>query len=220
MISLTERNAYWKCAHIVSGFERTLKETWLNDNLSICISESERYWNIYYKLGGITTIPLNKISSYIVQKGQDPSGVEDGILLQSWGEQIQRTTIFTMYRPCKSPIETVGWSTIIKQQWLLLKEKKRHEYPNLAAIRHTIETIKGKQKDGYKIIIVLDQNEVFTYSTGGIIRLCHECQLYNPFSHRYGDQFDSKFHIRGQHRIDEMFCSYNILTSIEAYGPT
>ena len=107
MISLTETNVHWKRAHVVSSFERTLKKTWPNDKISTCTSESELNWNTDYKPGLTTTISLNKLSSSIVHKGQDPSGLGRWNFTTILGKQNRRTTIFTTYRLCKSPIESV-----------------------------------------------------------------------------------------------------------------
>ena len=76
----------------------------------------------------------------------------------------------------------MGGSIVIKQQWLLLKEKNRHDNPHLAAIREIIEAIRRKQKEGHEIIISLDRNETFTHSTGDIARLYREYQLFDPLS--------------------------------------
>ena len=73
IISLTETNVHWKRSHIISSFEKQLRETCPNDKLSTYTSELELYWNTDYKSGGKSTISLNKISSSIVDKRHDPS---------------------------------------------------------------------------------------------------------------------------------------------------
>ena len=57
-----------------------------------------------------------------------------------------RTTIFTIYRPYKGQIETVGDTTTIKQQWLIMQQTKIKEHPRQAAITDIIITINKKNK--------------------------------------------------------------------------
>ena len=58
---------------------------------------------------------LNNVSSEALQKGKDPSGIGRWTYITILGKDNTRTIIFTMYRPCKGNIETVGDTTIIKQ---------------------------------------------------------------------------------------------------------
>ena len=69
-------------------------------------------------------ISFNKLTSVTINKGQDPSGLGRWMFITLLGKNNERTTIFTMYRPYNSPIESVGGATVIKQQWLLLQEQK------------------------------------------------------------------------------------------------
>ena len=47
----------------------------------------------------------------------------------------KRTTIITMYRPCKVKIENAGITTVIKQQWLIMQKSNRYEHPHKAIIK-------------------------------------------------------------------------------------
>ena len=100
-----------------------------------------------------------------------------------------------MYRPCNSPIDTVGGAKVIKQQWLLLQEQRREIHPHKAAIIDIMAEIKKKQKEGHEILIALDGNEKFIQDKGGIARLCHECQLHDPFTHLHGKECETKSQI-------------------------
>ena len=125
-----------------------------------------------------------------------------------------------MYQLCNSPIESVGGETVIKQQWLLLQEQKRSIHPHQATLTDIIDAIKKKQKEGHGIFIALDGNEKFTQAKGGIVRLCHECKLHDPFNHLHETQCETKSHIRGTHRIDFYLCTYNLLKAVILCGMT
>ena len=93
-------------------------------------------------------ISLNKVTSATINKEEDPSGLGRWTFITLLGKNNSRTSIFNMYRPCDSPIESVGGSTVIKQQWLLLQEQKREIHPHKAAII-----------EGHEVFIALDGNE-------------------------------------------------------------
>ena len=61
-------------------------------------------------------ISLNKITSATINKGEDPSGLGRWTFMTLLGKHNSRTTIFNMYRPCDSLIDSVGGVTVIKQQ--------------------------------------------------------------------------------------------------------
>ena len=115
VISLTETNVHWQRPHATSNFKRILQETWPKDKIGTCTSESNISSNSDYKPGGTAMISLNKVTSVTINKGEDPSGLGRWKFITLLGENNRRTSIFNMYRPCDSPIESVGGSTVIKQ---------------------------------------------------------------------------------------------------------
>ena len=79
MICLSERNIYW-IPFTTDRFKQILQSTWERSKISLCTSESDLQWNSTYKPGGTAMITLKSISSAIINKGQDSSGLEDGYL--------------------------------------------------------------------------------------------------------------------------------------------
>ena len=67
---------------------------------------------------------LNNISSVVLQKGQDSSGIGRWTYLIILGKYNRQTTIFTMYRSCKARIISIGDSTVITKQWLVIQQQK------------------------------------------------------------------------------------------------
>ena len=77
-----------------------------------------------------------------------------------------------MYRPCKENIETVGDTTILKQQWLAMQQTQRKENPRDAAITDIIIAINRNRDNNHTIVLAIDGNEPFFNSSGGIARIC------------------------------------------------
>ena len=150
------------------------------------------------------------------KKGQDLSGMGRWTFLTILGKNNYRTTIFTMYRPCKDQIETVRDTTIIKQQWLIMQQTKRKDHPRQVAIIDIIIAIKKK----HNIMLAMDGNEPFLNPSGGIARICRQYRLFDPLNHRHGSECDSKSFLKGSDRIDFFLCSLKILTKILKCGMT
>ena len=115
IISLTETNVHWKRPHLTSNFRKILQDTWLEDRICTCTSESNISWNSNYKPGGTAMISLNKITSATINKGEDSSGLGRWTFMTVLEKDNSRTTIFNMYRSCNSPLDTVWGATVIKQ---------------------------------------------------------------------------------------------------------
>ena len=75
IVCLTETNVYWARAHVYHNFRNTLTDTWPKQKNSFCTSESDIKWNADSKPGGTTMFTLNNVSSAVLQKGQDSSGM-------------------------------------------------------------------------------------------------------------------------------------------------
>ena len=107
-------------------------------------------------------------------------------------ENNTRTSIFTIYRLCKGNIATVGDTTIIKQQWLVMQQTQRKEHPRDAAITDIIIAINKKRNEDHNIVLAIDGNEPYFNSSGGIARICRECKLFDPLYHKHDNACDSK----------------------------
>ena len=84
------------------------------NRISFCTSESNIKWNSNYKPGDAVTFTLNNVSSAILRKEQESSGMGRWTYLTILGKYNRRTTIFTMYRQCKKSIRSIEDSTVTK----------------------------------------------------------------------------------------------------------
>ena len=102
----------------------------------------------------------------------------------------------------------------------MLQEQRRKFHPHKAAIIAIMAEITKEQKEGHEILIALDGNEKFIQDKEGVAKLCHECQLHDPFTHRHGKECETNSQIRGSYRIYYYLCTYNILKRIKLCGMT
>ena len=123
-----------------------------------------------------------------------------------------------MYKPCKENIATVGDTTIIKQQWLVMNQTQRKEHSRDAAIIDIIIAINNKRNDDHNIVLAIDGNEPFFNSSGDIAIICRECKLFDALDHKHCNECDSSSFLRGSERIEFSLCSLAILTTVLRCG--
>ena len=117
-----------------------------------------------------------------------------------------RTSIFTMYILCKGNI--------------VMQQTQTKEHPRDAAIIDIIIAINKKRNEDHNIVLVIDGNDPFFNSFGGIARICRKCKLFDPLDHKYGNACDSKSFLRGSERTDFILCSLAIPTTVLRCGMT
>ena len=125
-----------------------------------------------------------------------------------------------MYIPCKGNIETVGDTTIIKQQWLVMQQTKRKDHSRNAVVTAIIIALNKKRNEGHHIVLAIDGNEPFINVSEGISRICRECKLFDQLDHKHENASDLKSVLRGSDRIDFLLCLLAILITILRYGMT
>ena len=98
-----------------------MKETWTKEKLITCTSNTNTIWKGDYKPGGTSITLTGRFSSTVINKGQDKSGLGRWTFTTILGENNNKTIIFNAYHPGNTAVELVRNSTVIKQQWILLK---------------------------------------------------------------------------------------------------
>ena len=101
-----------------------------------------------------------------------------------------------------------------------MQQTQRKEHSRDASITDIIIAINKKRDNNHNIVLAIDGNEPFFNSSGGIVRICRECTLFEPLDHRHGNACDSKSFLRGSDRIDFILCSLAILTTVMRCGMT
>lgn len=101
IVCITETNVYWERCHIYHQLKKRSTMCGPKNRISFCTSEFNIKWNSNYKPGGAVTFILNNVSSAILRKEQESSGIGRWTYLTILGKYNRRTTIFTMYRQCK-----------------------------------------------------------------------------------------------------------------------
>ena len=75
IVCLTEKNVHWTRTHVYRKYRQTLRDTRPKHKISFCTSESDITWNSDCNSGGTVMFTLDIVSSTVLQKGQDSSGM-------------------------------------------------------------------------------------------------------------------------------------------------
>ena len=148
VIYLTETNVNWDMQYIFNSFTKTLRDTWPKEKITTCTSNTNTNTTRKgdYKPEGTSITLIGRLSSSVINKGQDNSGLGRWIFTTILGRNNNKTTILNVYCPGNKAIGLVGNSTIIKQQWVLLQQLNRKEHPHNVIINDLIKAIKDQQQ--------------------------------------------------------------------------
>ena len=122
-ICLTEIHLDWKKHYLVNQFKRTIQEVWPKQKTYFCTSTSEIECTEDYKPGGTSIVFLKQLSSTIIQKDQDHSGLERWTYPTLLENKV-KTIMFNTYCPCNSRVENVGSNTVIKNNGLFYNKRE------------------------------------------------------------------------------------------------
>jgi len=127
-------------------------------------------------------------------------------------------TIISIYQVCTAPTNAIG-STAWHQQRRALDATNRHTiHPRTAFIDDLISFISTLQREQHDIIVGGDWNDHLTAPNSSVLRLCTVLNLSDPWLQHYPDHPTFATHERGQHRIDSVLVSHNLLPMVEHIG--
>ena len=161
-----------------------------------------------------------RLSSSAINKEQEKSGLRRWTFTTILWRNNNKTTIFDVYRPGSKAIELVGNSTVINQQWVLLQQFNRKEYPCDIIINDIVKAVKQKQQHNHDIILIINSNETITLSSGGIAKVFRECRLFDPLHQQHGETIEGPSHINRSERIDFIFVTAKLLPFIKTSKST
>lgn len=127
-------------------------------------------------------------------------------------------TIISAYQVCPRPTNLLGNTAYHQQERALSKAGTPNLHPRQAFIRDLEAHISALQSRGHDIILGGDFNESLTDRRSGILRLITNRNLTDPFLQRYPDIPSFGTHIHGKRRIDMVFVSPSLLSSIYRIG--
>jgi hypothetical protein len=226
-----------------SQASRWFSKTW--EFSSTVQSQIDENFSSSYQPGGTLTAVVDRWTSRIQGKGQDPFGLGRWSYVSLWGKQDQVVTIISAYRvPLKSP-SSVGVKTAYMQQLRAIQLKALEQTdkilipePNKQFILDLQSWIQHLQSRGHKIILCLDNNEDIFSSVGAVhpleynpnyitINSAHDgslrtlsvtCGLVDVLADQHSSRPLPATYIRGKKCIDYILVSASIQHAVERSG--
>ena len=125
---LTEKNVNGERQHLCNSFKKPLKKTWTKETLTTCTSTTNTTWKGDYKSGGTSITLTGRLSSAVKNKRARQLRVRTFTTILE--KNNNKTTISNVYRLGNIVVELVGNSTVMKQQWILLKQSSTKGHPH------------------------------------------------------------------------------------------
>jgi len=127
-------------------------------------------------------------------------------------------TIISVYQVCTSPTNAIGSTAWHQQRRALDQANRSTVHPRAAFIDDLISFISSLQREHHDIIVGGDWNDHLTSPNSSVLRLCSSLNLTDPWLQFYPDTPTFATHERGQHRIDSVYVSHNLLPMVDSIG--
>jgi hypothetical protein len=171
-ISIVETKLNWSGA-AAFRLQKWFRQTWQFSSLSP--SQAAERFSGYFQPGGSLTAIVDRWTSRILSKGQDPYGLGRWSYVTLQGKLSTKITIITAYRVSQKTYSSAGPKSAYMQQYraiqaeyLRLHKLSTTPEPNCQFILDLQAWIGHLQQEGHRIILNMDNNEEF-YSADGSI---------------------------------------------------
>ena len=199
----------YKIKQIISD---TLRRTF--DSHQYSASTSEIPFTGFYKPGGTITSTFDHVVSRFKSKFSDKLGRWSTLSLT--GKHNRVFSFITIYQVVDS--NTVGPFTAYQQQLSSLKLADRSITPRNAFIADFASYLRTIRSADSAFIIMGDFNEVVGMNSAGFSKITTEFELMDVMTHFHPIAGEVPTYARGSKRLDYVFCTQNVLSSITACG--
>jgi hypothetical protein len=161
MIGMQETNKNWsKYDPTVGRVKQCIKRRWPGSKLVTAHCHDDAF-KTSYQPGGVAQMLLQKLTTHAVKHGKDPLG------RYAWQEFLLDGTrtlmVVTIYKVVQRCIKGSGHTTSVMQQWRKLREKGFEDpRPRQQTLDNLTEFLKSYEKEGNKIIVMIDANDPIT----------------------------------------------------------
>ena len=190
----------------------TLRRTF--DAHQYASATSEIPFEGFYKPGGTMTTILDSIVSRFHSKYTDKLGRWSTLSLT--GKKSRLLSFITIYQVVDS--STTGPFTAYQQQVSSLKLADRTITPRNAFIADFASYLRTLKSPDSAFIIMGDFNEVVGMNSAGFSKITAEFDLVDIMSHFHPIANEVPTYARGTKRLDYVFCTSNVLSSVTSCG--
>jgi exonuclease III len=210
--ALIETNIDWRSEakkKVYDKFQRIYHQT------KISTSSSNIKYNSLYQPGGTATIVTDKYTGRVTSYGSDTElGRWSFIKILGKGRTI---ILATVYQVCDIQGQA-GSRTAHTQQVSLLVRQSRTVSPRRAFIMDFMTQVTEWRAEGFELVIAGDINEELGNDINGFASISSKHNLVEIIQHRHGIAGEPPTYAREQKRLDYIFVTPGLLTSIKHCG--
>ena len=153
-IGLTETNCYWPLASPNDAWHERTRSWWKQSKSKVTYYKHPAT-PLLHQPGGVISVALKGITNTAISSGKDlHMGRWSWITV--WGKHQVKTTLITVYWPCKN---SKGTNTVYSQQLRYLSALQIEVCPRQLWLDDLTNLIQSKTKEGHQIILLGDFNE-------------------------------------------------------------
>ena len=169
-------------------------------------------------MGGTGIMAFNTILGRLLHNGRGGDAMGRWSYIHLKRHNLPPVTIISIYQVCTSPTNEIGSTAWHQQRRALDQANRSHIHPRAAFIDDLIMFISSLQRDNHDIIVGGDWNDYLSAPNSSVLRLCTTLNLADPWLQFFPHKPNFATHERGQHRIDSVYVSHNLLPIVESIG--
>ena len=209
-----ETNVNWRSECLSKCYDQFRR---VYHHVRLSTSSSIITYRTLYQPGGTMSAVTDDHSGRVVETGSDRD-MGRWSYTRLMGKQGRFIMVVSVYQVCNQQASSIGDRTAFAQQQSLLRRDGRDNSPRRSFyddLDHQLEEWAGL---GYEIILSGDLNEELGSDIQGFARLSAKWNLVEVIQHFHGMVDEPPTYARGTKRLDYVFCTPNLLSSIKQCG--
>jgi hypothetical protein len=214
MASLGETNIDWRSAARGKLYDKFQQ---VHHQAQITTSSSSIKYNTSYQPGRTATIVTDKYRGRVTGTGSNTE-LGQWSYIEILGKQGRTIILVTIYKVCHQSNQQAGARTAHTQQVSLLLRQGRRISPHKTFIDDFDQQVKEWLQAGHELVIAGNINEELGNNISRFARISAKHNLVEIVQHFHGIKGEPPTYARGQRRLDYIFVTTGLVTSIQRCG--
>jgi exonuclease III len=214
MLAFQETNIDWRSHAKSKTYERLQK---VYHHIRMSTSSSTTKYNTPYQPGGTMVAVTDDYVGRVTEIGSDRE-MGRWSYIRLLGKRGRNIVIASVYNVCLHHGTRIGDRTAHAQQVGILRKHGRDESPRKAFLVDFEKQVEEWIAKDYEILINGDLNELLGAEDQSFARISAKHDLTEIIQHFHGTQNEPPTYARGRKRLDYIFCTPGILSSVVQCG--
>jgi exonuclease III len=209
-----ETNTNWRSECREQCYDRFRK---VYHHIRMATISSKITYRTHYQPGGTMSVVTDDYVGRVTGSGSD-SEMGRWSYHRLLGKHGRKIIVISVYQVCNQQASTVGDRTAFAQQLSLLRRNGKDCSPRKSFYDDLDIQIQEWRDQDYEIILSGDLNEELGADLQGFARISAKHNLVEIIQHFHGTANEPPTYARGTRRLDYIFCTTNLLSSVKRSG--